>query len=194
MLVAGDFSHLTERIMLYVVFTFGEMVIGIAEYFEGGFGFNTIYFSLMAFLIVAGLFISYGFIYDNVIDRDMATSGMSYMLLHVFMITALNNITTALEFMRMDEVGEIPKNIFIVVSVIAYFIFLFMTEKYALVRCRAHIRFFAVIIAFSLLFAVMMALFYHNAYISIAVTVLYIYSVFGYLYINVKKNKELSDE
>ena len=36
-LVSGDFSHLTERIMLYIVFTFGEMIIAIADYFKGGF-------------------------------------------------------------------------------------------------------------------------------------------------------------
>lgn len=54
-LMPVDFGHLTERVMLYVVFTFGEMIIGITDYFEGGFGVNTIYFSLSAFLIVAGL-------------------------------------------------------------------------------------------------------------------------------------------
>ena len=50
-----DFAHLSERAMLYVVFTFGEMVIAIAEYFDGELNFNSIYFSLMAFLIVVGL-------------------------------------------------------------------------------------------------------------------------------------------
>ena len=52
-----DFAHLTERVMLYVVFTFGEMIIVISAYFvgDGGFDWNVIYFSLMCFLIVAGL-------------------------------------------------------------------------------------------------------------------------------------------
>lgn len=190
-LVAGDFAHLTERIMLYVVFTFGEMIIAIAMYFEGGFSFSSVYFSLCAFLIVAGLFLSYGFVYDNVINREMQTSGVSYMLIHVFLITALNNITAALEFMRMEEVSAIPKNIFIVASIIAYFIFLFLTEKYAIVRCKGNKRFFAVIIALSLLFAGLIAVFYKNPYISIALSVIYIYSVFLYLYVNVKRNQKV---
>ena len=38
-LVPVDFEHLTERIMLYVVFTFGEMIIAVASYFESGIAF-----------------------------------------------------------------------------------------------------------------------------------------------------------
>ena len=186
-LVEGDFSHLTERIMLYVVFTFGEMIIAIASYFEGGFTANSIYFSLCAFLIVAGLFLTYGFVYDNVIDRELRTSGNRYMLLHVFLIAALNNITAALEFMRNPEVRDIPKNIFMVASLIAYFLFLFLTERYALVRCRGNLKFFAVIVALSLVFAGLMTIFYKNGYASIAVSVLYIYSIFLYLYLYVRK-------
>ena len=51
-----DFSHLTERAMLYVVFTFGEMIVVISSYFvgDGSFDWSVIYFSLMGFLIVGG--------------------------------------------------------------------------------------------------------------------------------------------
>ena len=188
-LVAGDFAHLTERIMLYVVFTFGEMIIAIAEYFEGGFGFRTIYFSVCSFLLVAGLFISYGFVYDNIIDREGSHAGTRYMIIHVFLITALNNITVALEFMRNDKVSAVPKNIFIVISIILYFIFLFLLEKYAIVRCKGNLKFFSVIILMSLIFAGLIAAFYKNGYISIGISVLYIYSVFLYLYLNVKRVK-----
>ncbi len=192
-LVEGDFAHLTERVMLYVVFTFGEMIIAIATYFEGGFSPRSVYFSACAFLIVAGLFLSYGFVYDNVINREMQTSGTGYMLLHVFMITALNFTTAALKFMRAEEVAAVPKNIFIVASIATYFIFLFLTEKYAIARCRGSKQFFAVIISISALFAALMALLYQNAFLSIAVTVVYIYSVFLYLYINVKKVKKAAE-
>ena len=66
-----DFPHLSERAMLYVVFTFGEMIIAIAAYFEGNVSLNSIYFSTMAFLIVAGLFLSYGTVYDHILDREV---------------------------------------------------------------------------------------------------------------------------
>ena len=190
---AGDFSHFTERIMLYIVFTFGEMIIAISSYFEGGFSFRSVYFSFCAFLIVAGLFLSYGFVYDNVINRELKISGSVYMLIHVLMITALNNITAALEFMRMDEVKTIPKNIFIVASIIAYFIFLFSTERYAIIRCKGSVKFFALIVLASIIFAGLAILFFNNAFVSIALAVIYIYSVFLILYINVKRKRKARD-
>ena len=189
-LVSGDFEHLTERIMLYVVFTFGEMIIAIANYFEGGFSLNSIYFSLSAFLIVAGLFLSYGFMYNNVIDRGTDRAGTRYMLLHVFLITALNNITVALEFMRNEKVLEIPKNIFMTVSLIAYFFLLFTLEKYAKTRCRANKKFLLTVALMSALYAGLTALTYNNGFLSILIAVIYIYSIFLYLYISVKRNNK----
>ena len=130
-LMSVDFAHMTERVMLYVVFTFGEMIISITGYFQGGFTFRSVYFSLMAFLVVAGLFLIYGYFYDHIIDREQETSGSGYMLLHIFLITALNNIAVALEFMREPEVDDLLKNVFLVASFVVYYIFLFSLEKYA---------------------------------------------------------------
>ena len=52
-----DFPHLSERAMLYVVFTFGEMVIAVSNYFKEEITVNNLYFAGMVFLIVAGLFL-----------------------------------------------------------------------------------------------------------------------------------------
>lgn len=129
-LVAVDFPHLTERVMLYIVFTFGEMIIAIAGYFEGEINAVRIYYTVMAFLIVVGLFMSYGCLYNRLLDREMNISGNGYMFLHMFIIFALSNLTTALEFMREEEVAVVPKNIFLIISFVAYYIFLFMTVPY----------------------------------------------------------------
>jgi low temperature requirement protein LtrA len=105
-----DFPHLSERAMLYVVFTFGEMIIGISSYFEGEFSLYSTYFAFMAFIIVVGLFLSYGMFYDHIINRTKKTNGLTYMLLHILIIFSLNNITNGLEFMREDELLLLPKN------------------------------------------------------------------------------------
>ena len=76
-LIPVNFEHLTERVMLYIVVTFGEMIVGIAVYFEGAISFDTVYYSLFTFLIVTGLFLVYGFLYNHVIDRTIRTSGAS---------------------------------------------------------------------------------------------------------------------
>lgn len=178
-LMPVNFEHLTERVMLYIVFTFGEMVVAIAEYVEGSFGLNTVYFSLMAFLIVGGLFLSYGVLYNHIIDRERSTSGTAYVLIHIILIVALNNITVALEFMREPEVADTAKNIFLVASFLAYYIFLFFIGYFAHEGYRAGTGHFARLAALSALFALVMALFYRNSYVSIAASVLYVYAMFG---------------
>ena len=120
-----DFNHLSERAMLYVVFTFGEMIIAIASYFEGDFNLNSLYFSLLAFAIVVGLFLSYGVFYDHILDHEKQTNGIGYILIHIFIIFALNNITVALEFMRNEQVHILPKIAMMLGSMLLYFAFLF---------------------------------------------------------------------
>ena len=177
-LVAVDFAHLTERVMLFVVFTFGEMIICVSGYFEGGFGPNTVYFSLTAFLTVVGLFLSYEYLYDHIIDREASASGNRYMILHIFLIAAMNNITTALEFMREPTVRVAPKTVFLVVSFLIYFLFLFLLERYAPVRVKGSRKFFGQLAGLCAAFAGLMALCYRNGYLSIALTAVFVYALY----------------
>ena len=186
-LVPVNPEHLTERVMLFVVFTFGESIVGLAEYFEGGFSFSTVYFSLAAFLIVVGLFVSYGFLYNRVIDRERANLDTGYMLIHIVLIVALNNITVAMEFMRQPEIGAVAKNVFIVSSFLAYYIFMFFIGHYAKEELRAGIRFFGKLILLSLAFVLIMVLIYRNSWLSIAASVLYVYAMFAMIVLHWRK-------
>ena len=177
-----DFAHLAERAMLYVVFTFGEMIIAIASYFEEGFDLNSAYFSLMAFLIVVGLFLSYGVLYNRIIDRERSISGTGYMLLHVFLIFALNNITVALEFMRLEQVELLPKTLFLIGSFVLYYGFLFLSGQYAKERCRADRRFSLSLVPVGVSFVCLMLLFREQMKINIALTAAYVFGVFLLLY------------
>ena len=129
-LVAVDFPHLTERVMLYVVFTFGEMIISISGYFEGKFNADRMYLSACAFLIVVGLFMSYGFLYDRLLDREMAISGNAFMIIHIFIIFALSNLTMAIEFMPEPEVDLVPKTIYLLASFAMYYLFMFLLAPF----------------------------------------------------------------
>lgn len=181
-LVSVDFPHLTERVMLYVVFTFGEMIIGISGYFESGFSLRAVYFSLMAFLIVVGLFLIYGFFYDHVIDREAVTAGTGYLMIHIFLITALNNITAALEFMREPEVDLVKKSIFLTASFLLYFLFLFSLERYAKGWEKPNGKMILKFIVLSLLFAVVMIATHQKSDLSILATVLYIFGMLSIRY------------
>ncbi len=177
-----DFNHLTERAMLYVVFTFGEMIIAIASYFEGGFSFSSIYFSGMCFTIVVGLFLCYELLYNRIIDREMKTTGMGYMFIHIFLIFAMNNITTSLEFMRNDEVLLMSKITLLIVSFLLLFGCMFALLIFAKPEMKKCRRFLIPVIGISLLFTVMMFAFRSQMYINILISVLYVFSVFAMLF------------
>ena len=190
-----DFAYLTERVMLYVVLTFGEMVVTVALYFEG-FTFNAIYFALGAFLIIIGLFTSYGVVYDAIIDKEYVTNGTAYMLLHILLILALNNITTAMEFMREDEVSPLYKALFLTFSFVFYYVFLFIVGvRYSKSPYKPDLRYILESVGTTILFVVLMIVFYSHPYVNIAVTVAYVASEFIFLQLyRRRKNKALTDQ
>ena len=177
-----DFTHLSERAMLYVVFTFGEMIIAIASYFEGGITASSVYFSGMSFLIVVGLFLCYELLYNRIIDRDMKTSGMGYMLIHIFLIFAMNNITTSLEFMRDVNVLLVPKTILLISSFLLLFACMFGLLAYSKAEMKKCRRVAISAAGISVLFAVLMIVFRSQMNINIFVSVLYVFAVFCLLY------------
>ena len=170
-LVAVDFPHLTERVMLYVVFTFGEMIIAISVYFEETFTLTTFYYALCAFLIVAGLFTSYGFLYDRLLDREMTISGNTYMLLHIFIIFSLSSLTLSLEFMHEPEIALVPKTVYLIASFTMYYVFMFALAPF-IKQFSGGIRNFRTFIISLVIFIVLMAALYRHPALSIMVSVL----------------------
>lgn len=185
-----DFAHLSERAMLYVVFTFGEMVIAIAEYFQGELTLNLIYFALMAFLIVVGLFLSYGTFYDRIIDREQNNNGLWYMLIHIFIIFGMNNITTSLEFMRDADMALAPKLGFLIGSFLIYYIFLFMTRRFAKKTCKPPLKFYLKLTGMAVTFIILMLIFRENMYVNIAVSVIFVFAIYAIIYRLGKYNTE----
>lgn len=183
-LVPVNFEHLTERVMLYVVLTFGEMIVSIAVYFEDPFSPQTLYFSLMAFLVAAGLFLSYGLLYDRIIDRSMHNTGSAYILLHIVLLLSLSNITASLEFMPDPAVDAVSKNILITASFLIYYLFLFFIAHYARDCDRPKKGQILRMICVSVVFAVLVGFFYRNGYVSIALSVLYIFGMYWMMYRN----------
>lgn len=179
-----DFMHLSERAMLFVVFTFGEMIIAVASYFmgDGTVSINTIYYSLMAFLIVVGLFLSYGFIYDHLIDREGEYDGMLYMALHIFIIFFMNNITASLEYMREESVDLLPKMIFLIISVVGYFAFMSFLRGYMKKSSKPTRSIAAVMVVLTAVFAVSMILLREVMALNIFITLVYVFGMFCIMY------------
>lgn len=177
-----DFAHLSERAMLYVVFTFGEMIIAIASYFEGDVTLGSVYFSTMCFLIVVGLFLCYELLYDRIIDRERKTTGIGYMIIHIFLIFGMNNLTTSLEFMRDEEVALWPKTLFLLLSFVMYFFCLFALQFYAKKDRGLCRRYVTPILLATLVFVGLMLLLRENMRWNILLSVLYVASIFLWIY------------
>lgn len=188
-----DFDHLSERIMLYVVFTFGEMIISLATYFSGEVTRNSIYFSTMAFMIVVGLLLSYGTFYNKILDTDKLMSGTLYMFIHILLVFALNNIAVSLEFMREESVSLMPKMLFLTVSFLICYACLFSLGRYSKSCCRPGKSFYASIAAMAAAFVLLMIVLRENMYLNIALTVVFSFAVFAMLYFKSRKNDELNE-
>ena len=185
-----DFNHLSERAMLYVVFTFGEMIITIASYFEGSLTPSSIYFSLMAFLIVAALFLSYEMLYNHIIDRERETDGMDYMMIHVLLIFSMNCITTALEFMRDERVNLLPKTTFLTAAFLFFYVCLFALMRYERKQMGVSRKFILPLAGAAAVFAAAMILLRRQMYLNIALSVVFVYFMFLRLYQFQKKSRQ----
>ena len=181
-MVPVDFPHLSERAMLYVVFTFGEMIITIAPYFAGVKSASDVFFSTAVFLIVVGLLLSYGVLYNKIIDRRFVTNGTGYMMIHVFLIFALNNISVAFDFMRDEAVDPTQKIVLLSASFVLYFTFLFLTARYAKRSCSLRLRAVLLLAVPALLFIALMLFLREYMYVNVLLTAVYVYAVFFYLY------------
>ena len=142
----ADFPHLTERLMLYVVFSFGEMIIEISGFFNEPISPLGICHSLLAFAFACGLFLNYGYVYDHIIDREKKTTADGYLFIHMFLIISLSYLTQVMEMLRNPDVDENSKILSLGIWLLAYVIFLSLLERYAKERaCRNYyIRLFQI--------------------------------------------------
>lgn len=170
-----DFTHLTERAMLYVVFTFGETVITIAGYFTAHGRFNgwAIYYSLTTFLIAVGLFISYEFIYTSLLDREKDDNGLMYMMLHIFIAFAINLVTVSFAFMREADIATYPKVMLLAGAMVTYFILLLFLGVYFKMPCRPAPRFVLQISVTAALFIFLMLLFKDHMAVNVLISAIY---------------------
>ncbi|MBR6400111.1 MAG: hypothetical protein IKS17_02655 [Firmicutes bacterium] len=98
--------------------------------------------------------------------------------MNIFLIFALNNITTGLEFMREDEIALLPKMLFLVGSLLLYFFCVLLLGRYAKKRCGFNGKFAASMAVSALAFSAAMLVFRENMRFNILLTVVYCFAVF----------------
>ncbi|MGI1819966.1 low temperature requirement protein A [Lactobacillus johnsonii] len=99
------FSHLLERLTLLIIITFGETIIGIADYFKPSeFSIN----SILVFITVASLFFAYITEFDHLIEEKMTgQTGNLLIYLHYFILFGLSLITVSLKFISEKEANSV---------------------------------------------------------------------------------------
>ena len=176
---AVDFPHLTERLMLYVVFSFGEMIVEMAGFFSEGVNIESIFHCLLALSFAWGLFLSYGYMYDNIIDRERSTSGDGYLLLHLVLIISLSYMTQMMGMLRNPLVPAGSKVLSITAWLVVYVVFLCFLERYA--KERAGARYYIRLAQITGAYVFMSFLTRDHAIVNFAVMVGYIFAVYGSL-------------
>ena len=118
--VPTNFPHLTERLSLLTIITFGEMLIGIAPYFKpASFSWNSIW----VFLVVANLFLFYIIEMDHLIDEEKeGVTGNALIYFHYPIFIGLSMVTVSLSFFTVKNVQHDFLLLFLYAG-----LFLFMT-------------------------------------------------------------------
>ncbi|MBM7636269.1 low temperature requirement protein A [Streptococcus saliviloxodontae] len=99
-----NFPHLVERISLLVIITFGEMIMGVANFFTP----ETISINSVCYLImVVSLFIFYFGEFDHALDESKETLGMRLIYSHYLIFTGLLMMTVSMTFLSEHEVNHL---------------------------------------------------------------------------------------
>ena len=120
---SARFSHLVERCSLLTIIAFGETIVAIAVFMSG---FASIWYSILVFALVVGLFLIYIFERDHMTDHHKNTNGMVYLTITGWIILVIGNITVGLEYMPMEEVDMGQKSAYLAAGLVLYLLTSFL--------------------------------------------------------------------
>lgn len=161
------FPHLIERHGLLVIIVFGEMIIGISDYFDL-LDFNIQ--SVFIFLMVVSIFLLYMEYFDRMLEQHQKTNGMVLMYSHVPLVLSLGTMTVALGFFKDEEANLLFAVVLLYFCLIVYFCSIwfnhcYLQEKYMISRRQLLQASGLFIMGF-----VICIIFYTNVFITLAVT------------------------
>ena len=96
-----NLPHLIERISLLVIITFGEMIMGLADFFTLE---NFSIHSILYFIIMVNLFMNYFGQFDHAIDEEGENKGIFLIYSHYPIFIGLIMVTVSMSFLVNPEV------------------------------------------------------------------------------------------
>lgn len=95
-----NLPHLIERISLLVIITFGEMIMGLADFFTLE---NFSIHSILYFIIMVNLFMNYFGQFDHAIDEEGENKGIFLIYSHYPIFIGLIMVTVSMSFLVIPE-------------------------------------------------------------------------------------------
>lgn len=95
-----NLPHLIERISLLVIITFGEMIMGLADFFTLE---NFSIHSILYFIIMVNLFMNYFGQFDHAIDEEGKNKGIFLIYSHYPIFIGLIMVTVSMSFLVNSE-------------------------------------------------------------------------------------------
>ena len=99
-----NLPHLIERISLLVIITFGEMIMGLANFFTIE---NFSIYSVLYFMIMLSLFMFYFGQFDHAIDEASKQKGIFLIYSHYPIFIGLIMITVSMSFLLSPEANHL---------------------------------------------------------------------------------------
>lgn len=96
-----NLPHLIERVSLLVIITFGEMIMGLADFFTIE---NFSIHSILYFIIMVNLFMNYFGQFDHAIDEEGDNKGIFLVYSHYPIFIGLIMVTVSMSFLVNPEV------------------------------------------------------------------------------------------
>lgn len=99
-----NLPHLIERISLLVIITFGEMIMGLANFFTIE---NFSIYSVLYFIIMLSLFVFYFGQFDHAIDQKSNQKGLFLIYSHYPIFIGLIMMTVSMSFLLNPEANRL---------------------------------------------------------------------------------------
>lgn len=116
-LVSINFPHLIERISLFVIITFGEMIMGIAPFFTPEtFGIR----SVLIFSMITLLFLYYFGQFDHAIDDSTDTQGLFLIYSHYPIFIGLLMTAVSITFLTEQNANHLFAVLFLYTGLIFF--------------------------------------------------------------------------
>lgn len=122
----AKFGHLKERFELLTILFFGEMIVGIAKYFD--IKHFTIY-PFIALIAIFSLFGTYTILINKMINHHLVTRGLVLMYSHFFLLISLGIIISAWNLVG-QELNKTFLALFYIFGYTGFYLMLFANSIY----------------------------------------------------------------